>query len=105
MNQPEMEKDAGIVIEDIGMSEDVRAMVIKEKLPDELGVAMESMKAGQSIFIKTGNVPKKLNALRSKYYRWRQKNEDNPHRFSLIKEEDGDGNTGIRMYKHIPTGD
>jgi hypothetical protein len=58
MNQPEMEKDAGIVIEDIGMSEDVRAMVIKEKLPDELGLAMESMKAGQSIFIKTGNVPK-----------------------------------------------
>jgi len=105
MNQNEVEKDLELVVDDIGMSVAIRAMVEKEKLPEELGGIMESMKSGQSTFIKTNSVGKKLNAIRSKIYRWRQKNEDNPHQFSLIQEIDEEGNTGIRMYKYIPGGE
>ena len=105
MNQSDSEKNEELVIEDIGMSAKIRSLVVKEKLPESLGLAMQEMEAGQSVFIKATQVQKKMYALRSKYYRWRQKNENDPHQFSLIQETDRDGNTGIRMYKYIPEED
>ena len=101
MNQSELEKNSeALVIEDIEMSAKIRSRVVKDRLPESLGAAMDEMEAGQSVFIKAINVPRKMFALRSKYYRWKQKNESNAHQFSLIQETDGDGNTGIRMYKY-----
>ena len=105
MNESDRERNEELVIEDIGMSAKIRSLVVKEKLPEDLSMAMEKMDSGQSVFIKTTQVQKKMYALRSKYYRWKQKNENDPHLFSLIQETDRDGNTGIRMYKYIPTED
>ncbi len=105
MNQSDLENNEELVIEDIGMSAKIKSLVVKEKLPESLGLAMQEMEAGQSVFIKANQVQKKMYALRSKYYRWRQKNENDPHLFSLIQETDRDGNTGIRMYKYIPEKD
>jgi hypothetical protein len=105
MNESDRERNEELVIEDIGMSAKIRSLVVKEKLPEDLSMAMQEMEAGQSVFIKASQVQKKMYALRSKYYRWRQKNENDPHLFSLIQETDRDGNTGIRMYKYIPTED
>lgn len=94
-----------LIIEDVMMPDEIKARVAKEKLPEDLSFAMDRMKDGQSIFIKTNNVQKKLHALRSKSYRWRQKNEDDPHQFTFLEDSDPDGNTGIRMFKYIPTGE
>jgi len=90
-----------VLIEDVEMTDEIRSMISKEKLPENLGDAMDSMLAGQSIFIKADNVKRKMWALRSKCYRWRQKNENDPHQFSLIREQDLDGQAGIRIYKYI----
>ena len=103
MNESDRERNEELVIEDIGMSAKIRSLVVKEKLPEDLSMAMEKMDSGQSVFIKTTQVTKKMYALRSKYYRW--KHEDDPHLFSLIQETDREGNTGIRMYKYIPDED
>lgn len=107
MSEPEFGKNSegGLVIEDVGMSEKIRKRVVKERLPESLGAAMDEMESGQSVFIKAINVQRKMFALRSKYYRWRQKNENSPHQFSLIQETDEEGNTGIRMYKYKPAED
>lgn len=105
MNESDLEKDEALVIEDIEMSDKIRRLVVKEKLPQSLGPVMEEMKAGQSVFIKAIYVKRKMFALRSKYYRWKQKNENDPHQFSFISEKDSDGNTGVRVYKYIPTED
>jgi hypothetical protein len=105
MNESDLEKDEPLVIEDIGMSDKIRRLVVKEKLPPSLGPVMEEMKAGQSVFIKAIYVKRKMFALRSKYYRWKQKNENDPHQFSFISEKDSDGNTGVRVYKYIPEED
>jgi len=102
MNQSDLEGNEELVIEDIGMSDKIRSRVVKEKLPQKLGPVMEEMKAGQSVFIKAIYVKRKMFALRSKYYRWKQKNENDPHQFSFIPEKDSDGNTGVRVYKYIP---
>jgi|TARA_R110000796_G_scaffold240825_1_gene362047 hypothetical protein len=103
INQSNFENNEELVIEDIGMSDKIRSRVVKEKLPENLGAVMENMQAGQSVFIKAThvtNVKRKMYALRSKYYRWRQKNENDPHQFSFIPEADANGNTGIRIYKY-----
>jgi len=106
MNQSDFENsEQKLVIEDIGMSDKVRSRVVKEKLPESLGPIMEEMVAGQSVFIKATYVKRKVFALRSKYYRWKQKNENDPHQFSFIPEQDADGFTGVRVYKYIPTED
>ena len=76
INQSNFENNEELVIKDIGMSDKIRSRVVKEKLPENLGAVMENMQAGQSVFIKAThvtNVKRKMYALRSKYYRWRQK--------------------------------
>jgi benzoyl-CoA reductase/2-hydroxyglutaryl-CoA dehydratase subunit BcrC/BadD/HgdB len=105
MIQNENSKDEMLIIEDVMMPDEIKARVAKEKLPEDLGFVMDTMKDGQSIFIKSNNVQRKLHALRSKSYRWRQKNEDDPHQFTFLEELDNDGNTGIRMFKYIPSGE
>lgn len=101
MSESEFKKSSeALVIEDVGMSEKIRKRVVRDMLPESLGAAMDEMAPGQSVFIKAINVQRKMYALRSKYYRWRQKNENSPHQFSLIQETDEEGNKGIRMYKY-----
>ena len=46
MNESDLEKDEALVIEDIEMSDKIRRLVVKEKLPQSLGPVMEEMKAG-----------------------------------------------------------
>tara|TARA_R110002012_G_scaffold320370_1_gene543550 strand:- start:18 stop:398 length:381 start_codon:yes stop_codon:yes gene_type:complete len=105
MNQRENTKDEKLLIEDVVMPDEIKARVFKEKLPEDLGFVMDTMTSGQSIFIKAANIQKKLHALRSKSYRWKAKNEDDPHQFTCMEELDADGNTGVRMFKYIPEAD
>ena len=89
-----------IVIEDVPMTEEIRSRVAKESLPEGLGDVWDEMKDGQSFFMATDDVKRKMYALRSAYYRWKQKRPDDEHKFSFIKEDGG-----IRVYKYIPEGD
>lgn len=90
-----------IKIEDIPMSDAVKSKVIKERLPDEIFKAMEDMEDGQSFFLSTDAVQKKLYALRSRYSRWKNQNPDDLHKFSFVKSVDDNGQEGIRVYKYI----
>jgi|TARA_B100000073_G_scaffold81453_1_gene61997 hypothetical protein len=93
-------QEGSIVIEDVPMTAEIRSKVAKESLPEGLSDVWDEMKDGQSFFMATSDVKRKMYALRSAYYRWKQKRPDDSHKFSFVKEDGG-----IRVYKYIPTGD
>ena len=84
------------------MSDSVKSKVIKERLPDEIFQAMEDMVDGQSFFLPTDAVQKKLYALRSRYSRWKNQNPNDLHKFSFVKASGPSDEDGIRVYKYIP---
>jgi len=100
-----VQNENGLVIEDVAMTDDVKSRVVKESLPAGLKDTMDVMRDGQSFFMEAEDVQKKMYALRSAYYRWKQKNPEDLHNFSFIREKNPDGKEGIRVYKYIPSGE
>ena len=100
-----VQKESSLVIEDIAMTDDIKSRVVKEYLPEDLKDTMHVMKNGQSFFMVADDVRKKMYALRSAYYRWKQKNPDDPHKFSFVREIGPDGDEGVRAFKYIPSGE
>ena len=93
-------QEGSIVIEDVPMTAEIRLKVAKESLPEGFSDVWDELNDGHSFFMATSDVKRKMYALRSAYYRWKQKRPEDSHKFSFVKEDGG-----IRVYKYIPTGE